>query len=60
MCANMVDIQSVTAENRRGKQEERRRRKKKPQLQNRMSASATQGGHNYTKKELWSVYTIQF
>jgi len=35
----MVDIQSATAENRRGKKE-------KPQLQNIMSASAAQGGHN--------------
>jgi len=40
----MVDIQSVTAEIRRGKEEERRRRKK-PQDKNIMSASATQGGH---------------
>jgi len=37
----MVDIQSATAENRRGKKE----RKKKPQLQNIMSSSATQAGH---------------
>jgi len=39
MCGSMVDIQSLTAENRRGK----RRRKK---LQNIMSASAMQSGHN--------------
>jgi len=39
----MVDIQSATAENRRGKKE---RRKKKAQLQNITSASAMQGGHN--------------
>jgi len=39
----MVDIQSVTVETRRGKKEKERR--KKPQLQNIMSASATQGGH---------------
>jgi len=39
----MVDIQSATAEIRRGKEEERR--KKEPQDENIMSASATQGGH---------------
>jgi len=40
----MVDIQSATAENRRGKKD----RQKKPQDKNIMSASATQGGHNNT------------
>jgi len=39
MCGSMVDIQSATAEIRRGK-------KKKKQDKNIMSASATQGGHN--------------
>jgi len=39
MCGSMVDIQSATAEIRRGK-------KKKPQDENLMSASATQDGHN--------------
>jgi len=43
MCAIMADIQSVMAENRRGKKKER---KKKPQGKNIMSASAMQGGHN--------------
>jgi len=43
MCASMADIQSVTAEIRRGKKKER---KKKPQGKDIMSASATQGGHN--------------
>jgi len=38
----MVDIQSATAEIRRGK---KKRKKKKPQGKNIMSASATQGGH---------------
>jgi len=44
MYVSMVDIQSATAEIRRGKKE---RRKKKLQLQveNIMSASAAQGGH---------------
>jgi len=37
----MVDIESPTAEIRRGKKE-----RQKLELQNRMSASATQGGHN--------------
>jgi len=31
MCGNMVENQSVTAENRQGKKERRRRRQKKPQ-----------------------------
>jgi len=44
MCGSMVDIQSATAEIRRGKKEEYRR--KKPQGKNIMSASVTQGGHN--------------
>jgi len=44
MCASMVDIQSATAEIRRGKKD--RRKKKKPEGKNIMSASATQGGHN--------------
>jgi len=38
----MVDIQSATAETRRGK-----KRRKKKQDKNTMSASAMQGGHNY-------------
>jgi len=39
MCGIMVDIQSATAEIRRGK-------KNKLQYKNIMSAAATQGGHN--------------
>jgi len=42
MCGSMVDIQSPTAEIRRGIKKHR----KKPQGRNIMSASATQGGHN--------------
>jgi len=43
----MVDIQSATAEIRRGKKEERRRRKKKkPQGQKYNVRTATQTGHN--------------
>jgi len=45
MCGSMVDMHFATAENRRGKKEEEERRQK-PQLQNIMSASATQGDHN--------------
>jgi len=41
MCGSIVDIQSATAEIRRGKK--RRRKDKKPQGKNIMSASATQG-----------------
>jgi len=44
MCGSMVDIQSPTAEIRRGKKD--RKKKKKPQGKNIMSASAMQGGHN--------------
>jgi len=40
----MVDIQSATAEIRRGKKE--RRRKKKPQGKNIMACPITEGGHN--------------
>jgi len=43
----MIDIQSAAAENWRGKEKEK---KKKSQLQNMMSASATQGGHNKEKR----------
>jgi len=42
MCGSIVDIQSSTADNRRGI---KKGRKKKPQDKNIMSASATQGGH---------------
>jgi len=45
MCGSMVDIQSATAEIRRGKKIERKDRKKKPQDENIMTASATQFGH---------------
>jgi len=42
----MVDIQSATAEIRRGKKKERRKKKKKPQDENIMFTSAMQDGHN--------------
>jgi len=42
MRGSMVDIQSATAEIRRGIKKDR---KKKPQDKNIMSAAATQGGH---------------
>jgi len=42
----MVDIQSATAEIRRGiKKKKEEERRKKPQGENIMSESATQGGH---------------
>ena len=47
MCGSVVDIQSATAEIRRGIKKDR---KKKPQLKNIMSASATQGGRNKNAK----------
>jgi len=46
MCGSIVDIQSATAEIRRGKEDVER---KKKQDKNIMSASATQGGHNKLK-----------
>jgi len=46
MCGSMPNIQSPTAEIRRGKRKEDEDRKKKPQDTNIISASATQGGHN--------------
>jgi len=53
MCGSMVDIQSPTADNRRGKKKEEEI--KKPELQNIMSASATQGGY---KKPRCSEETV--
>ena len=49
MCGSMVDIQSATAEIRRGKKD-RKKKKKKPQGKNIIAASGTQGGHN--KKDI--------
>jgi len=49
MCRSMVDIQSATAEIRRGIKKRRKkedRKKKKPQDKNIMSTSAMQGSHN--------------
>jgi len=44
ICGSMVDIQSATAEIRRGEEE-----RKKKQDKNIMSTSATQGNHNNVK-----------
>ena len=52
MCQSMVDIQSATAEIRRGIKKEDRR--KKPHGKNIMSASATQGGHN----KVWHTCSV--
>jgi len=41
MCGSMADIQSLTAEIRRGKKEEERRRRKKPQVKNIHRAAIT-------------------
>jgi len=49
MCGSMADIQSLTAEIKRGKKE--RRRKKKPQGNNIMACPITQGGHNKRQDE---------
>jgi len=50
MCGSMIDIQSATAEIRRGK------KKKKPQGKNIMSTSATQGGHKKEEKTTGRQY----
>jgi len=42
MCGSMADIQSATAENRRGE----KKKIETTAMQHRMSASATQGGHS--------------
>ena len=49
MCGSMVDIQSATAQIRRGK------KKNKLQFKNIMSASATQGSHNYRPRALFNL-----
>jgi len=53
MCASMVDIQSATAEIRRGKEEEDR---KKPQCENIMACPIAYGGHNNCN---WIGLTIE-
>jgi len=45
MCGSMADIQSATAEIRRGKKKDIRKKKKKPHGKNITFASATQGDH---------------
>jgi len=52
MCGSMVDIQSLTAEIRRGKNQEE---EKTGQIFNIMSASVTQGGHNKIRTEQYAV-----
>jgi len=49
MCGSMADIQSATAEIRRGKKKERRK-KKKPQGKNIMVCPIPKSDHNYCKK----------
>jgi len=46
MCASMADIQSATAEIRRGKKKERKKKTEETTCKNIIFASATQGGHN--------------
>jgi len=50
MCGSMVDIQSLTAEIRRGKRQKKEQRKKKLQGKNIMACPIPLGAH----KELWS------
>jgi len=51
----MADIQSATAEIRRGKR--KKERKKKKQDKNIMSAFATQGGHKKTRLVAFEMWT---
>ena len=53
MCGSMVDIQSATAEIRRGKKEDR----KKKQDKNIMSASPTQGGHKKPDQRICTSFS---
>jgi len=57
MCGSMVDVQSATAEIRRGKKEDR---KKKPRGKNIMSASATQGGHTVWQESCLETVSLPF
>jgi len=54
MCGSMVDIQSATAEIRRGKKRRRRKKKKnkKPQGKNITACPITYGGHNEIKNKI--------
>jgi len=56
MCGSMVDIQSASAEIRRGIKKLIEDRKK-AQGKNIMSASAMQGGHNKYDNDFWLYYT---
>jgi len=49
VCRSTVDIHSATAKIRRRKKK-KKKKKKKPQGKN-ITASATQGGHNYLRHE---------
>jgi len=58
----MVDIQSPTDENRRGKKETKKEReregKKKPQDENIIHVSVTQGGHNESLLSRSKIHVI--
>jgi len=53
----MVDIQSATAEIRRGIKKDRKKERQKPQGKNIMSAFATHGGHNNNNSNDVDVYS---
>ena len=57
MCGSMADIQSATAEIRRGKKKEDRNKKREGK--NIMSASATQGGHNNRRFALRAMLPVK-
>jgi len=51
MCGSMVDIQSATAEIRRGKKEERKIDRRKKLQDKHITGPITYGGHNKQKKD---------
>jgi len=54
MCGSMADMQSVTAEIRRGKKK-RRKKEEETTGQNIVSASVTQGGHKIPLEKAYSA-----
>jgi len=61
MCGSMVDIQSPTAEIRRGKKDTRRKSRYKSQGKNIMACPITDGGHkNENKKNKLEIKSMEY
>jgi len=60
MCGSIVDIESPTAEIRRGKKERKKEERKKPQGKNIMACAIPHGGHNKldNKSSVWWYLVI--